>query len=320
MSFPLCRTVRIVVFAVTAIALVTDSGGTALSQAKKAKKGEPTAGAELLKAAPRPKKEPLPASQLPLEFVKGERIAFVGNTNAERMSLYGHFETMLHLRHKDKGLVVRNFGFPGDEVGIRQRSGDYTKIDDPLYAFNPDTFLCFFGWNESFKGEAGLENFKQQYEKFIDDFTAKYPRDDVKSPARFVLVSPLAFENTGDIFLPNGAKENANLKLYTAAAKAVAEKRKLAFVDVFTPTLPVFEKGGSKLTVSGFQLNDAGDKVVAENGMRAESYDEKAFAKYFEGREIRIRVDVGAGGKGRSTIWTCDLTHDYISINADYRS
>ena len=63
-----------------------------------------------------------------------------------------------------------------------------------------------------------------------------------------------------------------------------------------------------------------GDKVVAENGMRAETYDEKAFARYFEGRELVIRVDVGTGGKGRSTIWTCDLTHDYISINADYRS
>ncbi len=63
-----------------------------------------------------------------------------------------------------------------------------------------------------------------------------------------------------------------------------------------------------------------GAKVVAEKGMRAASYDEKAFAQYFAGREIVIRVDVGAGGKGKSTIWTCDLTHDYISINADYRS
>ena len=38
-----------------------------------------------------------------------------------------------------------------------------------------------------------------------------------------------------------------------------------------------------------------------------------------KGREISIRADVGVGG-GRATVWTCDLTHDYISINADYRS
>ena len=212
-------------------------------------------------APAKPKRGQLPPSQLPLELIQGERIAFVGNTNAERMSLYGHFETMLHLRFPAKELVVRNFGFPGDEVSIRQRSADYTKIDDPLTAFGPDTILSFFGWNESFKGKDGIEKFKSDYENFIDDFTRRYPRDDAKSPLRFVLVSPLAFENTGDKHLPSGKLENENLKLYTAAVKAVAEKRKLAFVDVFTPTLAAFEKGGGKLTVSGFQMNEAGDKV-----------------------------------------------------------
>jgi glutamate N-acetyltransferase/amino-acid N-acetyltransferase len=38
-----------------------------------------------------------------------------------------------------------------------------------------------------------------------------------------------------------------------------------------------------------------------------------------QGREIVIRADVGVGS-GEATVWTCDLTHDYISINADYRS
>ena len=217
---------------------------------------------EKQKAPAKPKRGALPPSQLPLDLVQGERIAFVGNTNAERMSLYGHFETMLHLRFPAKELVVRNFGFPGDEVSIRQRSADYTKIDDPLTAFGPDTILSFFGWNESFKGKDGIEKFKSDYENFIDDFSRRYPRDDAKSPLRFVLVSPLAFENTGDKHLPNGKLENENLKLYTAAVKAVAEKRKLAFVDTFTPMLAAFEKGGGKLTVSGFQMNEAGDKVL----------------------------------------------------------
>jgi glutamate N-acetyltransferase / amino-acid N-acetyltransferase len=58
---------------------------------------------------------------------------------------------------------------------------------------------------------------------------------------------------------------------------------------------------------------------VAKDGERAPTYDEQAIAKYMEGREIRIAVDLGLGS-GRSTVWTCDLTHDYISINADYRS
>jgi glutamate N-acetyltransferase/amino-acid N-acetyltransferase len=62
-----------------------------------------------------------------------------------------------------------------------------------------------------------------------------------------------------------------------------------------------------------------GGVQVAKDGERAPTYDEKTIAKYMEGREIKIGVDLGLGS-GRSTVWTCDLTHEYISINADYRS
>ena len=62
-----------------------------------------------------------------------------------------------------------------------------------------------------------------------------------------------------------------------------------------------------------------GDIQVAKNGERARTYDEQKVAAYMEGREIRIAVDLGLGA-GKATVWTCDLTHDYVSINADYRS
>ena len=62
-----------------------------------------------------------------------------------------------------------------------------------------------------------------------------------------------------------------------------------------------------------------GPHLVAQNGERAPDYAEKTVAAYMTGAEIAISVDVGIGG-GESTIWTCDLTHDYVSINADYRS
>ena len=62
-----------------------------------------------------------------------------------------------------------------------------------------------------------------------------------------------------------------------------------------------------------------GDVQVAKDGDRADTYDEKSIAKYMQGREIRIGIDLGLG-TGKATVWTCDLTHDYISINADYRS
>jgi len=62
-----------------------------------------------------------------------------------------------------------------------------------------------------------------------------------------------------------------------------------------------------------------GPHIVARDGERAAEYVEDTVAAYMKGREITIRADVGVGSAG-ATVWTCDLTHDYISINADYRS
>ena len=58
---------------------------------------------------------------------------------------------------------------------------------------------------------------------------------------------------------------------------------------------------------------------VARHGLAVEGYDEAPVAAHLKGSEIEIGVDIGLGG-GRATVWTCDLTHGYISINADYRS
>lgn len=61
------------------------------------------------------------------------------------------------------------------------------------------------------------------------------------------------------------------------------------------------------------------DKWVAQAGLAVDSYDEAPIAAHLKGREISIGVELGLG-QGRATVWTCDLTHGYISINADYRS
>ena len=62
-----------------------------------------------------------------------------------------------------------------------------------------------------------------------------------------------------------------------------------------------------------------GPHLLAEAGLRAESYSEDVASAYMKNSEIEISVDVGVG-TGKATVWTCDLTHGYISINADYRS
>ncbi|ABD53208.1 bifunctional glutamate N-acetyltransferase/amino-acid acetyltransferase ArgJ [Jannaschia sp. CCS1] len=62
-----------------------------------------------------------------------------------------------------------------------------------------------------------------------------------------------------------------------------------------------------------------GEILVAEHGWVAESYSEEAGATYMKQEELLIDVDLGLGS-GAATVWTCDLTHGYIQINADYRS
>jgi len=62
-----------------------------------------------------------------------------------------------------------------------------------------------------------------------------------------------------------------------------------------------------------------GDLLVAENGWVSPAYKEADAAAYIKGEYLRIGVDLGLG-QGKCTVWTCDLTHGYIEINADYRS
>ncbi|MFD2647546.1 bifunctional glutamate N-acetyltransferase/amino-acid acetyltransferase ArgJ [Devosia albogilva] len=62
-----------------------------------------------------------------------------------------------------------------------------------------------------------------------------------------------------------------------------------------------------------------GDLLVARNGERAAGYDEAATSAYMKGEELELTVSLGLGD-GRATVYTCDLTHGYITINGDYRS
>ncbi len=62
-----------------------------------------------------------------------------------------------------------------------------------------------------------------------------------------------------------------------------------------------------------------GEIVVAKQGARAPSYDEVAVSEYMKGDNIVITADLGLG-RGKATVWTCDLTKAYVEINGDYRS
>ena len=95
----------------------------------------------------------------------------------------------------------------------------------------------------------------------------------------------------------------------------------------------VFEKGTDFLSLKNLLKEKIREKLgagvqssismggleIARNGCVVRGYDEIPVAEHMKGEEISILVDVGVGD-ARATVWTCDLTHGYISINADYRS
>lgn len=62
-----------------------------------------------------------------------------------------------------------------------------------------------------------------------------------------------------------------------------------------------------------------GGTVIAERGEGVPDYDEAPVTNHLKGREVHMEIDVGVG-RGKARVWTCDLTHGYIEINADYRS
>ena len=59
--------------------------------------------------------------------------------------------------------------------------------------------------------------------------------------------------------------------------------------------------------------------ALPEEGERDPDYSEEATSAYMKNDDIKIRVDIGLG-KGKATVWTCDLTKEYVAINGDYRS
>ncbi|MGD8710292.1 MAG: bifunctional ornithine acetyltransferase/N-acetylglutamate synthase, partial [Ectothiorhodospiraceae bacterium] len=61
------------------------------------------------------------------------------------------------------------------------------------------------------------------------------------------------------------------------------------------------------------------DYLIAERGGRASTYEEEAAAERMAGEDVHVRIGLGRG-RETATVWTCDLSYDYIKINADYRT
>ncbi len=200
-----------------------------------------------------------------LELKPGDHIAIIGDTLADRFQHSGWLETYIYAKYPGYDLVFRNLAAAGDEVVIRHRSENFGSPDDWLKKTKADVIFAFFGFNESFKGHDGLSQFKADLDKFIKETLAKDYSG--KGPARLVLFSPIANERHQDPNFPDPTPNNLRIREYAEAMAEVAREDGVPFVDLFTPSQPLYAAAaaqGQSLTINGVHLNEAGDKQIAE--------------------------------------------------------
>ena len=117
-----------------------------------------------------------------------------------------------------------------------------------------------------------------------------------------------------------GGEDDADAKL---VAKSIANsplvKTAIAGGDAnWGRIMMAIGKAGARVDAARVTIK-IGGIAVAENGMRVDDYDETKIAQHLNGREIFVSVNLGLAD-GNARVWTCDLTHGYIKINADYRT
>ncbi len=211
------------------------------------------------KTAPRPKATTPIATELPLRLNPGDRIAVIGNTLMERSQDHGHFEAMLQRRFPTHRLVVRNLAWSADTIDLQPRPDNFADLDQHLTHEKADVILAAYGFNESFAGPAGLADFKKKLTAFVADLRSKAFNG--KAGPRVILVSPIGNEDV--IGVKAAEQNNARIRLYVEAMRAVAHEQQVGFIDVFTPTQEAMADPRSDLTHNGCHLTEKGYALFA---------------------------------------------------------
>jgi glutamate N-acetyltransferase / amino-acid N-acetyltransferase len=122
-----------------------------------------------------------------------------------------------------------------------------------------------------------------------------------------------------EIAITGAQSDSAAHKIAMSIANSPLVKTAIAGEDAnWGRIVMAIGKAGEKAIRDKLRIRIGGIQV-AKNGMRDPNYKEAEIMPHMKGREIMIEADVGVG-KGKATVWTCDLTHRYIDINGSYRS
>ena len=152
-----------------------------------------------------------------------------------------------------------------------------------------------------------LADFREKLENLLIDLASQVVRDG-EGATKFISVS-----------VAGAADDGAAKRIGLAIANSPLVKTAVAGEDAnWGRIVMAVGKAGERADRDKLAIEIGGVRVAAE-GMVVAGYDEAPVAEHMKGSDIDIRVDVGIAA-GAATVWTCDLTHGYITINADYRS
>ncbi len=155
--------------------------------------------------------------------------------------------------------------------------------------------------------DARLENFRANLNALMVDLAQQIVRDG-EGASKFIIVQVTGAETDDEAMI--AAKSIANSPLVkTAIAGEDANWGRVVMA---------VGKAGVKGDQQNLQVTFGGQPVT-EAGRVRDGYDEAMLDAHLKGHEIDLAIDLGVGD-GAATVWTCDLTHGYITINADYRS
>ena len=155
--------------------------------------------------------------------------------------------------------------------------------------------------------DPALDSFRDALDRVMQDLARQIVRDG-EGATKFITIA-----------VTGAANDRAAHGIGMSIANSPLVKTAIAGEDANWGRI-VMAVGKSGAGIDQSRLNiSMGGVLIAAAGARLDDYDEAPVAAHMKGEEIDIAVKVGDGA-GAARVWTCDLTHGYISINADYRS
>ena len=192
---------------------------------------------------------------------KKSKIAFIGNNFAERMRLYNFLEAAIHIQYPKHKLTIRNMGWSGDTVNVRNRAKGVEDILKNLSWYSPSLVFAFYGMVESFRNESYLPSWKSHFSKFIQKLKA------LNSDVEIVIVSPIAHEYIEKKGLPSKGyvdKRNDIISKYVKVMKEFSDSKGYIFIDLFTLSTQIIENEKIPLTINGIHQNEYGDMLLSK--------------------------------------------------------